>query len=226
MPTVYVAIPSPQKLEDNSNKFLAAARAGSREPQNALVIQIAFDFLDVTLDALFYGPTRQIELTPFRKRLVDALGSLIVKTSHGLVRSVIGKSSNEELKRLVSYIEERRIYLDGKAHVSFPLPDSFATRYEALHESTMSGNRAIEQQVAVMCEFIDILLDYMFKKPCDLLQLGFIARKAVDLGYSSVRSLSHSTVRKIAHDVSLEENQKLSMHFYEQMKEGPDYRGS
>lgn len=227
MTCVYVAIPSPQKLEENTNQFLAAIKSGSREPQNTLFTQIAFDFLDVMLEGLFYGPTRQIELTSFRKRLVDGLGGLIEKTSHGLVRSVIAKSSNDELRRLTTFVEERRLYLDDKPYVSFPLSEGFTTRYEALHEATMSGNRSnVDEQIIVMCEFIDASLDYMFKRPIDLMQLGFIARKGADLGYASIRSLAHSTVRKIATDVSLEENQRLSTYFYNLMKEGPDYRGT
>lgn len=227
MTSVYVAIPSPLKLEDNTNRFLAAIKGGSREPQNTLFTQICFDFLDVTLEGLFYGPTRQIELTSFRKKMIDGLGGLIEKTSHGLVRSVISKSSNDELRRLTAFIEDRRLYLDDKPYVSFPLPQGFPTRYEALHEATMSGNRDnVDEQIIVMCEFIDASLDYMFKRPIDLMQLGFIARKAADLGYSSIRSMAHGTVRKIAKDVSLEENQKLSVYFYNLMKEGPDYRGT
>lgn len=227
MTSVYVAIHSPANLEDNTNRFLAAIKGGSREPQNARFTQIAFDFLDVMLGALFYGPTQQIELTSFRKRLVDGLGSLIEKTSHSMIRSVISKSSNEELRRLVVFVEERRLYLDDKPFVSFPLPSDFTTRYEALHEATMSGSRDnVEEQIIVMCEFIDITLEYIFRKPIDLLQLGFIARKGADIAYSSIRAMAHSTVRKLATDISLEENQRLSTYFYELMKEGPDYRGS
>lgn len=227
MASIYVAIPSPGKLDANTDSFLAAMRSGSRQPQNQVFTEIAFDFLDVMLEALFYGPTRQIEHTGFRKRLIDGLGSLIEKTSHGLIRTVVAKLSNDELRALEGFVAERRLYIDGVSHVSFPLPPHFTTRFEALHEATMSGNRDnVEQQVEVMSEFVDIALDYMFKKPIDLLKLGFIARKGADIGYSSIRSLAHSTIRKLATDVSLEENQRLSTYFYNLMKEGPDYRGS
>ncbi|MFZ5755662.1 MAG: hypothetical protein ACOY3X_02035 [Pseudomonadota bacterium] len=227
MASIYVAIPSPDRLEQNTNTFLAAMNSGSRAPQNAVFTEIAFDFLDVMLEALFYGPTRQIELTGFRKKLVDSLGSVIEKTTHGLIRSIVAKLSNDELRHLQAFVEERRLYLDGKPHVSFPLPPRFATRFQALHDATMSGNREnSEVQSDVMNEFVDISLDYMLKKPADLLKLGFIARKGVDLGHSSIRSLAHSTVRKLSSDVSLEENQRLSTYFRDLMKEGPDYRGS
>lgn len=227
MASIYVAIPSPDRLEDNTNRFLAAMKAGSREPQNAVFTQIAFDFLDVMLEAQFYGPTRQIELTGFRKRLIDSLGSVIEKTTHGLIRSIVAKLSNDELRQLQAFVEERRLYLDGKPHVSFPLPQRFSTRFEALHDATMSGNREnAAVQADVMNEFVDISLDYMFKKPVALLKLGFIARKGVDIGHSTIQSLAHSTVAKLSSDLSLEENQKLSSYFYSLMKEGPDYTGS
>ena len=227
MSSIYVAIPSNDKLEENTNQFLSAMKAGSREPQAARFTEIAFSFIDVQLEALFYGPTRQIELTPFRKKLVDALGGLIEKTSHGLIRSVVAKSSNEELRSLVPFVEERRIYIDGKPYTSFPLTQNFTTRYEALYEATMSGSTGnAAEQAEVMNEFIDTALDYMYKKPLELMKLGFIVRKGADLGYTSIRSLAHSTTRKLIHDVSLAENQRLSTYFYELMKEGPDYRGS
>lgn len=226
MGSVYVAIPSPARLETNTDQYLAAMQSRSKVPQNTVFTEIAFDFLDVMLEALFYGPTRQIEHTGFRKKLIDGLGSLIEKTSHGLIRSVVAKLSNDELRALEGFVAERRLYLDGQPHVSFPLSPHFTTRFEALHEATMSGTRNIEAQVEIMTEFVDIALDYMFKKPIDLLKLGFIARKGADLGYSSIRSLAHSTIRKLATDVSLEENQRLSGYFYGLMKEGPDYRGS
>lgn len=227
MSTVYVAIPSPPRLEENTDRFLAAMKAGSRESQSPVFTQIAFDFVDAMLGALFFGPTRQIELHGMRQKLVDGLGSVIEKTSHGLIRQVVAKLSNEEMRPLLAFVEERRLNLDGTPYISFPLTPHFTTRFEALHEATMSGSRDnIEEQVAVMNEFVDISLDYMMKKPIDMLKLGFIARKGADLGYSSVRSLAHSTVRKLAHDTSLEENQRLSMYFYGLMKEGPDYRGN
>lgn len=227
MASIYVAIPSPDRLEDNTNRFLAAMNSGSREPQNAVFTQIAFDFVDAMLEALFHGPTRQIELNGFRKKLVDSLGNVIEKTTHSLIRSIVAKLSNEELRRLQAFVEERRLVIDGKPHVSFPLPPHFTTRFEALHEATMSGSHDnANEQADVMNEFVDISLDYMFTKPVALLKLGFIARKGVDLGYTSIRSLAHSTVRKLSTDVSLEENQRLSTYFYDLMKEGPDYRGT
>lgn len=227
MPSIYTTIASTQTLEDNTNAFLAAMKSGTRTPQNALFTKIAFEFVDVELEALFFGPTRQIELTSFRKRLVDSLGSVIEKTTHSLIRSVVAKLSNEELGRLVSYVEERRLYLDGKPYVSFPLSQHFTTRFEALHEATMSGNGDnVEAQIAVMNEFVDTSLEYMFTKPIDLVKLGFIARKGAELGHATIRSLAHTTVRKLATDLSLEENQRLSTYFYDLMKEGPDYRGT
>ncbi|MFZ5722899.1 MAG: hypothetical protein ACOY33_04490 [Pseudomonadota bacterium] len=227
MASIYVAIPSPARLEENTDRFLAAMNSGTREPQNVLFTDIAFDFVDTMLEGLFHGPTRQIELTGFRRKLVDSLGGLIEKTTHGLIRSVVAKLSNEELRRLQGFVEERRLVIDGKPYVSFPLPPHFTTRYQAMHESTMSGSPVSgEARADVMNEFTDIALDYMLKRPVDLLKLGFISRKAADLGYSSMRSLAHSTVRKLSADVSLEENQRLSTYFYQLMREGPDYRGS
>lgn len=227
MPTVYVALPSTERLERNTDLFLAAINSRSREPQNKVFTEIAFDFVDVMLEGLFHGPTRQIELVGFRKRLIDTLGSVIEKTTHSLIRSVVAKLSNEELARLKDFVQERRLVLDGKPYVSYPLPQHFTTRFEALHEATMSGNREnADVQADVMNEFSDIALDYMFKRPTDLIKLGFIARKGVDLGYSSIRSVAHSTTRKFSHDLSLEENQRLSTYFYGLMREGPDYRGT
>lgn len=227
MASIYVAIPSPARLEENTDRFLAAMKSGTREPQNAVFTQIAFDFVDTMLEGLFHGPTQQIELTGFRKKLVDGLGNVIEKTTHGLIRSIVAKLSNDELRQLQSFVEERRLVIDGKPYVSFPLPPHFTTRFEALHEATMSGNREnAHEQADVMNEFVDVSLDYMFTRPVNLLKLGFIARKAVDLGYSSIRSVAHSTVRKLSTDVSLEENQRLSTYFYNLMREGPDYRGT
>lgn len=223
MATIYVAVPSTATLEQNTDKFLANMKAGTREPQNTLFTSIAFEFVDVQLEALFFGPTRQIELTSFRKRLVDTLGSVIEKTTHGLIRSVVAKLSNDELRGLVSFVEDRRVIIDGKQHVAFPLPQHFTTRFEALHEATMSGNRDnVAAQVEVMNEFVDISLDYMFTRPIALVKLGFIARKGAELGHSTIRSLAHSTVSKLATDLSLEENQRMSTYFYDLMKEGPD----
>lgn len=227
MAAVYVAVPSSEKLEINTDKFLAAIRSRSREPQNGVFTEIAFEFVGVMLEALFYGPTRQIEHTGFRKKLIDGLGSLIEKTSHGLIRSVVAKLSNEELSALEGYVQERRLYLDGKPHVAFPLSSHFTTRFEALHEATMSGSRDnADEQAEVMCEFVDICLDYMLKKPLALIKLGFIARKSAEVGHSAMASMAHSTIRKLVRDMSLEENQRLSTYFYGLMKEGPDYRGS
>lgn len=226
MASVYVAIPSPEKLEKNTDSFLAAMKTGSKQPQAQVFTEIAFSFLDVMLEALFYGPTRQIEHTNFRKKLIDGLGSLIEKTSHTLIKSVISKLSNDELRPLQGFVEERRIKIDGVPHIAFPLTPHFTTRFEALHEATMSGNRSVDEQVEIMTEFVDASLDYLFKKPIDLLKLGFIARKSADLGYSAIRSMAHSTIRKLATDTSLEENQRLSQYFYSLMKEGPDYKGN
>lgn len=226
MASIYVAIPSTPTLEENTTRFLAAMKANSREPQAPLFVQIAFEFVDLQLEALFFGPTRQIELTPFRKRLVDTLGGLIEKTTHGLIRSVVSKLSNDELRGLVAFVEERRIYIDGKPHVGYPLPQHFTTRFEALHEATMSGNHDnVEAQVSVMNEFVDLALENTFARPIELVKLGFIARKGAELGHSSIRSMAHSTIRKLATDLSLEENQRMSTYFYDLMKEGPDVPG-
>lgn len=227
MPSVYVAVRSSDNLESSTDQFLAGLRNKTRDPLNKVFTQIAFEFVDVMLEALFHGPTRQIEHTGFRKKLIDALGSLLEKTSHTLIKTVVAKLSNDDLRQLEGFVSERRLYLDGVPHVSFPLSAHFATRFEAMHEATMSGNRVDpKQQSEIMCEFVDASLDYMMKKPLDLTRLGFIARKSADVGYSAMRSLAHSTIHKLVADISLEENQRLSAYFYGLMKEGPDYKGS
>lgn len=225
MSTVYIAIPSPDRLEANTQTFLAAIASGSSEPQNKVFTEIAFDFVDLILEGLLHGPTRQIELHGFRKKLVDGLGSVLEKTTHGLIKAVVAKLANDELKGLRVFVEERRLALAGKPYVSFPLPQHFTTRFMVQHEATMSGNRDNpDAQADVMNELVDIALDYLLKRPTDLIKLGFLARKGVDIGYSSIRSVAHSTIRKLAHDLSLEENQKVSRYFYELMREGPDYK--
>lgn len=227
MPTIYVALPSTDRLERNTDLLLAAMNSRSREPQSKVFTEIAFEFVDVMLEGLFHGPTRQIQLHGFRKKLVDTLGSVIEKTTHSLIKTVLAKLSNEELAQLKGFVEERRLVIDGKPYVSYPLSPHFTTRFEAQHESIMSGNRDNpDGQADVMNELIDISLDYMFKRPTDLVKLGFIARKGVDIGYSTIRSVAHSTTRKMAHDLSLEENQRVSAHFYGLMRAGPDYKGT
>lgn len=231
MATVYTAYPSTDTLETNVNTFLAAMRSRTRDPQARLFSDIAVEFVDVMLEALFFGPTSQIELTPFRKRLVDGLGGLIEKTSHGIIKSVISRASNDELRRLEAYVEERRVYFNDaggglKPHIAFPLTPHFTTRFMALHEATMAGSGAanVAEMSEVMCEFVDTALEYMYKRPIDLMQLGIFARKAADLGLSAVRSMSHSTIHKLSADISDEERRRLSMYFYELMKEGPNGR--
>ncbi len=227
MSTIYLAIPSSDRLEANTQKFIAAINSGSREPQNKVFSDIASEFVDVMLAGMLHGPTSRIELHGFRRKLVDGLGSVMETTSHGLIRSVVSKLSNDELKNLKGFVEERRLVLDGKPFVSFPLPAHFTTRFMAMHEATMSGNRSnADTQADVMNELVDIALDYMFKRPTNLIKLGFIARKGADLGFSTIRSVAHSTTRKMANDLSLEETQKMSSYFYEMMREGPTYQGS
>lgn len=227
MPSIYIAAPSRQTLEDNVNSFLAAMKSRVHTPQNALFTQIALEFVDQELEIVFFAATRQIELTAFRTRLVDALGGLIEKTAHGLIRSIIARLDNQELARLVSYVEDRRIYLDGVSHVSFPLPEHFTTRFQVMHEALMSGNvNDVEAQLRVINEFIDIALEYLLVKPTALIDLGFLARKGVALGHSSIRSLAHSTVRKLLTDVSIAEKQRIATYFYNLMLQGPDYQGA
>lgn len=202
----YFAFPASAQLEADSDKLIQNLESGVRESQSSLFTQVAQRYADEIVDALILNVVRGGDASSPGTKVLEGFASLIKSTVHMLIKQVLGKMSNEELKPLSSVIRERRVKFtdaDGnvREHISFPMADADFTKMQAAMTAQANGQRDNAVMTSVMLKFADLAHHYFYDDAVKRLKLGFVGRKAVDMGGAAISKGSHSAIKKLVPDM-------------------------
>jgi hypothetical protein len=116
-----------------------------------------------------------------------------------LIRQMLGKASNEEVNRMAQYLRDRRLEINGQVLFGFPVPTDLAGRFERAFASIDAGqgeaHRADVQQA--MLAFSELALIRFYDDFIKPMELGFIKRKASDLGRATIAKGVHVAINKL-----------------------------
>lgn len=131
--------------------------------------------------------------------ILHTLLGILKSTSHMLIRQMLGKASNEDVNRMAQFLRDRRLVLDGQQRFGFEVPAELAARFDRAFAAIAAGEgeplRGDIQQA--MVAFADLALVRFYDDFVKPMELGFIKRKASDLGRATISKGMHVAVNKL-----------------------------
>lgn len=197
--TTYFAFRASPELSKSSHELMENFEKGVPASQSALFVKVAQLFADEIVDTLLLNLVRNSSNQAHAHTLENFAG-IIKSTVNTLIKQVLGKMSNEDLRPLSGYIRKRRMDLvvDGETHdhIVFETPADFHARFRAVLEKGLQGELDQGELLACMDVFHELSLSAFYDESLQQVKLGFIGRKVADLGGSAIRKGSHSASRR------------------------------
>ncbi len=197
---LYVGLRNSLTLREDVDLFINNIRSGLPADQNPLLVRIMENFLDEAIDSLIVAGSDAMQLHGASRRLVDMTVSTIKTTLHMLSRRVLRNLKNADMRELAEHMDDLRLVrLDAagelRAWTVIPLPASLYAEMLRLNalidpESPKPHLAAIQK---MLFELIDVVVAHMYVRTLETLHLGPIARRLVEMGYST----AHGGARKL-----------------------------
>lgn len=204
--TVYYAFKPSEGLREQISTLLSNLDAGVSAPQHALHTQLSVILTDEVMEHLLMTLVNAMKGKE-GAGILSTLAGLLKSTVHVLIKQLLGKHDNAEVNKMAQYLRDKSLTLNGEARFGFALPDELGNRFVGLLQKTAAGDGVAHKAelVKAMTEFVDLAIANLyddFTKPMDL---GFIKRKAVELGRSTISKGSHSAISKLFPQLGAEE---------------------
>lgn len=186
--TTYFAFKLADATQQGIDELLANLDSKSAAPQHALHTRVSVELTDEILKHCVEELMARFQGEDSAGILHTLLG-LLKGTAHVLVKQMLGKGSNEEVAKMAQYLRGCRVLTPaGEVRYGFVLPAKIEQGFEQAFAGIAAGNGK-EQRAALhstMLAFGDEALVRFYDDFVGPMDLGFIKRKASDLGRSTI----------------------------------------
>ncbi|MGH8493625.1 MAG: hypothetical protein ACRERR_11065 [Moraxellaceae bacterium] len=213
----YFAFPASTALSTGSLTLLDNFEKGVRDPQSKLFVEVGQLFTDEIVDTLLLNIVRSVDNNHSGAKVLEQFAGLIKSTVHALIKQVLGKMSNDELRPLAGYMRQRRLTLnhDGqeKDFIAIPLPADFYQRFRHVLEKGAQGEKNSAELLACMEIFSEKAHTAFYEESLGAIKLGFIGRKMADVGGAALRKGSQAATKRLIPDMQGQELKDFSTYF-------------
>lgn len=209
-----VCLPLSKEYTDLGDKLIQEIQNPKARPLQEDIERAADLLVETVLEVLVIQMLETVEMKPLAKTVVTQLGHLIEKLAAILVNKVISKMNNQEVKPLVEYLNSMECEIDSQRYLSFELDRNAVQLLVRGYQAVEAGksDAARENLINALIETLDQGNIAFYKKPMELLKLGFVARKIVDLGYISLDKAIRPTIHKIGEHMEMDELKSLKTY--------------
>lgn len=218
MPKLFAFPASPALREDF--QAIIAAYAGKSlpgTPQAPVVVDFAQRYSDEIVDALMLNLMKGADADSAAPKALETVAGIIKGTVHALIRQVLGKLDNAELKPVAEYIATRRAELtrDGitQDYISFVLSDA---DYELLHKAwskAAAGEGDKAEMTAAMLRFSELAITAFYEDSAKAIKLGFIARNMFSMGQVAISKGSKTAINRLIPSLRPREMKDFGAYF-------------
>lgn len=197
--TTVVAIP----LQDNylvpSREILEQLNKAKAPPQADNTVNTMCILIDYMFELTVDGVLDAVEMKPFAHKLVHQVSAIVHKALHVMVKKVVGKLSNSELKPLVEYFKSQEIEHKGNIYLGYQLEDRIEDLVASCFEHLEKGNIEIAKAelVIILEDVIESTLEIFMLEALAKVRLGMIARKMVDFTHTTIYKAVPPALHKI-----------------------------
>lgn len=215
--TTYFTFPVSGQLKEDIDTVLANLDGNVAAPQWELYVKTSIEYTDAVIQVLLLD---MVHALGTKSGVLEQLAGMIKGTVHVLIRQVLGKMSNDDLRKAAVYLHERRLVIDGQTYIAVPIADSLRTKLDTVFEETDAGNGEGNTLVLrdAMIEFTDQAIAGYYDDFIKHLKLGFIASKAVSLGRSTIVKGAHAAMNKMIPHLRQQEMKGFADYFGPHLK--------
>lgn len=186
--STYFALPLAAPVQQHLDELLANLDSGSTAPQHELHTRVSLETTDEILRLCVEDLIARFQANPENVGVLHTLLGLLKSTAHMLLRQLLGKGSNAEVARMAQYLRRRRLVLKGETRFGFVLPEELAGRFRTAFAAIAAGEGEAQRAVLhqTMTAFAELALQHFYDDFVAPMELGFIKRKAADLGRATI----------------------------------------
>lgn len=200
----YFAFQLSEESKINTLALFERADAGEINGLNQAVAENTKNLMDEMLQAFLFDMLEQAKVKPFAEKIMMGSGSLIKKTSLGLINKVLLKQADKEMIGILEFTKSQIVMqaIDGEEvmYMGLALPDELADQYLSITSNI--ENKQFRGQNQALASFFNQLthigLNTALKEPSKLLRLSYMSQKIVDVAHAGMnKALSAATPKLI-----------------------------
>lgn len=197
--TTYFAFTLAEPTRQGVETLLGNLDAGVAAPQHELHTRVSVELVDETLRHCVEELIARFQSGSEGAGVLHTLLGVLKSTSNMLVRQMLGKTGNDEVNRMAKYLRDRRLALGGQPLFGFAMPDEMAAAYRSIFADIRAGRGEARKAelTALMLRFADLAVERFYDDFVAPMNLGFIKRKASDLGRATISKGVHVAVNKL-----------------------------
>lgn len=216
-----IAVSATPALSNSVEDFLNSVEHG-RSNSAEKYIEMVDHLTDRMLTLFLVEPREFLELPGGQQRVIDFAISTAGKASHMLTRQIYKKKKPDEFAGIVKNVKE--MYWPActengdKPCLCYPVDDAFAADFRKATEAAAQGNATADISLVsgVMDQLADDIIEYFFLRNNQEVKIGYVTRKAVDVGIDGTKKAVHAVNHKVLRGLD-DEQLKLFMGHYESL---------
>ena len=223
--TKLFAFQASQALHEDFDTLTEAFADGKlpATPQAAVAVRLAQRYADEIVDAVIGNLLKGADANGAAPKVLETVINIIKGTVHALIRQILSKMPNKELRSVVDYVETCRTQLlvDGKPRdfISFELSEA---DYALLKESWSAAARGEGDRAKVtqaMNRFGELAIEAYYDDSAEAMKLGFIARNMFSVGHAAISKGAKMAISRLVPSLSERELRDFAAYFESMLKD-------
>lgn len=225
----YIAFASSARLFELDSRFIQNMKAGVKESQAPLVMEVLSLFIDEVLDVFFVAPMNFVGLKEFQRKIVLGAVSTIKKATHFALGKIVKSLSNEDLRAIAQYMDVMlQIEPEGSnppAYICFPIDVVLEQRLHSVFARARAedAKKEVPELTSALLALTEAALTAYILQPLELLKLGYVMKKLAMGSYEIVRTASHVLVKKLFETMDESELKRISEYLDQLIRQGPEH---
>ncbi|MDF3029511.1 MAG: hypothetical protein K0R03_69 [Moraxellaceae bacterium] len=197
--TTYFAFRLRDRLQQDIDTLLANLDTRVSAPQHEAHTRISVELVDEILRNTVEELISRFQSGTEGQGVLATLLSLLKGTSHVLVRQLLGKSGNEDVARMAQYLRSRRINAGGQVLFGFAVEPGQVPAIQDVLAAVCRGEGEARKAelLRLLLSLSDQALVHFFDDFTAPMQLGFIKRKAADIGRATIGKGVHAAMNRL-----------------------------
>lgn len=196
--TTYFAFTLDEATQSGIDELLRNLDSGVSAPQHDLHTKVSLATADAILKSVVEDMMERFSGGE-GAGILHALLGVLKGTTHVLIKQLLGKHDNAEVAKMAVYLRHRRVEVGDQVRFGFELPTDMADSFDSIFAAIQAG-QGKEQRMALntlMQQFADLAVARYLDDFTAPMELGFIKRKAADLGRGTINKGVHAALNKL-----------------------------
>jgi hypothetical protein len=197
--TTYFAFKLADATQQGIDELLRNLDARNAAPQHDLHTRVSVAITDEILKNCVEELIARFQAGAEGAGILTTLLGLLKSTAHVLVKQMLGKSSNDEVAKMAGYLRSRRVEVNGDVRYGFEMPADLAQQFKTVFAAIAAGEGVAQKPAlnAAMLAFGEVALLRFYDDFTAPMDLGFIKRKASDIGRSTIHKGVQVAINKL-----------------------------